>query len=108
MKPLSRDCSWSITRLQVRSRARAKPQLTGMLLQQLTHECKPEDQALASAPGVQPLGSLGQIQTMHGKGVWGWSALQGHICSITVTSGITTLALPRDNPKGPSRTYHHC
>lgn len=64
MKPLTRTCSWSITRLRVRSRAHTKPQLTGMPLQ-LTREHKPEDQALASALSVQPLGSLRQIQTMN-------------------------------------------
>lgn len=52
MKPLSTDCSWSITRLQVRSRAHTKPQLTGMPPQQLTRQRKPEDQPLASAPGA--------------------------------------------------------
>lgn len=65
MKALSRDHSWSITRLWVRSRAHAKPQLTGMRPQQLTRECKPEHRALASARGVQPPGSLGQTQTTH-------------------------------------------
>lgn len=64
MKPLTRDCSWNITRLQVRSRAHTKPQLSGMLLQ-LTCEHKPEDQAPASGLVVQPPGSLGQIQTTH-------------------------------------------
>lgn len=59
MKPLTRGCSF--TRLQVRSRAQAKHQLTGMPPQRLTCEHKSEDQALR----VQPLGSLEQIQTMH-------------------------------------------
>lgn len=65
MKPLSRVHSWRITRLQVRSRAYNKPQITGMSLQQLACEHKPDIQALASALGVQLPGSLGQIQTMH-------------------------------------------
>lgn len=64
MKPLTRDCSWNITRLQVRSRAHTKPQLTEMLLQ-LTCQHKPEDQAPASGLVAQPPGSLGQIQTTY-------------------------------------------
>lgn len=57
-----RGHSWSITRLQGRSRAHAKPQLTGMP-QKLTHRHNREDQAPAFAPGMLSPGSLGQIQT---------------------------------------------